>query len=61
MLSASEVVSRTILLAEASGALDIADAATGKRIYEQLLVANPADVEALVGLARALQLDENNA
>ena len=61
MLSASEAVSRTILLAEASGALDIADAATGKRIYEQLLVANPADVEALVGLARALQLDENNA
>jgi formylglycine-generating enzyme required for sulfatase activity/CHAT domain-containing protein/Tfp pilus assembly protein PilF len=58
-ISAGEAASRTILLAEASGAVDDLDTATGKRIYEQLLAANPADVEALVGLARALRTEDN--
>jgi formylglycine-generating enzyme required for sulfatase activity/CHAT domain-containing protein/Flp pilus assembly protein TadD len=61
ILSASEVASRTILLVEASDALGNSDTTTGKRIYEQLLAANPADVEALVGLARALRQEGNNA
>jgi formylglycine-generating enzyme required for sulfatase activity/CHAT domain-containing protein/cytochrome c-type biogenesis protein CcmH/NrfG len=47
-------VSRTIWLAEAKAAVAANDHATGKRIYEQLLLANPEDLESLLGLARAL-------
>jgi formylglycine-generating enzyme required for sulfatase activity/CHAT domain-containing protein/Flp pilus assembly protein TadD len=60
VISVGEAVSRTILLAEANDAVDIADTATGKQIYTQLLDVNPADVEALVGLARALRIEGNN-
>lgn len=59
MLSISQSVSRTILLAEASRAVDIDDTTTGKRIYAELLAANPQDVEALIGLARAWRHDDN--
>jgi len=61
ILSASDAVSRTILLAQASDAVAIADSATAKALYAQLLAANPADVEALVGLSRALRLDGDDA
>ena len=61
VLSASDAVSRTILLAQASDALNLADIETGKQIYTQLLAANPTDVEALVGLARALRMESNSA
>lgn len=59
--SISQSVTRTIMLADASGAVDMGDAATGRRIYEELLAANSQDVEALVGLSRALRMEWNNA
>ncbi|MEZ4672957.1 MAG: CHAT domain-containing protein [Caldilineaceae bacterium] len=57
----NESVSRTIMLGEASSALNLGDAAAAKPIYDQLLRANPADADALVGLASALRLDGDDA
>ena len=61
VLAAGDAASRTILLAEARDAVDNADSATARQIYTQLLAANPADVEVLIGLARTLRYDGDHA